>query len=134
MWALQVPWGERRWLCVHSVTPATSEAALRGMLPPDAPELEALDYAGGRTGSLVFARPEDADAAFALLLVQSRLREGSLTPPLITLSLLLRPSLLWLPHVRRGVPARPAQVLHRVVQQMQGASKKHLEPNEMVKH
>ena len=70
MWALQVPWGERRWLCVHGVTPGTSEAALRGMLPPGAPELVALDYAGGRTGSLVFARPEDADAAFALLPVQ----------------------------------------------------------------
>lgn len=65
--ALQVPWGERRWLCLHGIAPGTSEAALRGMLPAGAPELEALDYAGGRTGSLVFARPEDADAAFAML-------------------------------------------------------------------
>ena len=71
MWALQVPWGERRWLCVHGVAPGTSEAALHGMLPAGAPDLDAVDYAGGRTGSLVFARPEDADAAFALLLVRS---------------------------------------------------------------
>lgn len=67
---LQVSWGERRWLCLHGVTPRTPEAALRGMLPAGAPELEALDYAGGRTGSLVFARPEDADAAFVVLPVQ----------------------------------------------------------------
>ena len=71
--ALQVPWGERRRLSLHGVTTGTSEAALRGMLPDGAPDLEGVEYAGGRLGSLQFARPEDADAAFATLPVQTLL-------------------------------------------------------------
>lgn len=47
--------------------PGTSEATLRGMLPVGAPDVEDVDYAGGRLGSLIFTRPEDADAAFDAL-------------------------------------------------------------------
>ena len=65
--ALQVPWDQRRRLSLHGLMPGTSEAMLRGMLPVGAPDLEDMDYAGGRLGSLQFAHPEDADAAFVML-------------------------------------------------------------------